>query len=80
VHEQPAGGSGRGLIGLRERVALYGGTLDAGPRSPVGWRLHAEFDAVRPASASATSPSPSLPAVPEPTDATGTTISSEETP
>jgi signal transduction histidine kinase len=82
VHEQPAGGSGRGLIGLRERVALYGGTLDAGPRSPVGWRLHAEFDAVRPSSASATSSSPStsLPAVPAPTDATGTTTSPEETP
>lgn len=49
LHGDGADGSGRGLIGLRERVALYGGTLDAGPRTPAGWRLRAEFDTVRPA-------------------------------
>src|SRR5581483_3055219 len=37
------GGSGMGLLGLRERVRLYGGELAAGPRSAGGWLLTARI-------------------------------------
>jgi signal transduction histidine kinase len=46
LHGAPAQGSGRGLLGLRERVGLYGGALEAGPRPGGGWRLRATFDAI----------------------------------
>ena len=39
--EADAGGSGRGLIGLRERIAIYGGSLGVGPRPGGGWRVRA---------------------------------------
>jgi len=36
-------GSGRGLLGLHERIALYGGDLDAGPGPDGGWRVRARL-------------------------------------
>ena len=35
------GGGGHGLVGMRERVAVYGGHLDAAPRPEGGFRLRA---------------------------------------
>ena len=36
-------GSGQGLIGMRERAALFGGTLDAGPREEGGYAVRARM-------------------------------------
>ncbi|HEX6685469.1 MAG TPA: sensor histidine kinase [Candidatus Limnocylindrales bacterium] len=36
---------GHGLIGMRERIAVHGGTLRAGPRFAGGWSVEAEIPA-----------------------------------
>jgi signal transduction histidine kinase len=39
----PVAGGGHGLAGMRERVALYHGTLDAGPGAGRGFRVYAHL-------------------------------------
>jgi signal transduction histidine kinase len=39
-----AGTDGRGLHGMRERAASYGGKLEAGPRPQGGWRVHLQLN------------------------------------
>ncbi len=36
-------GGGRGLIGMKERVSLFGGELDVGPAAEGGFRVHASL-------------------------------------
>lgn len=36
----PVGGSGRGLVGMRERTGVFGGSVEAGPHGR-GWRVRA---------------------------------------
>jgi signal transduction histidine kinase len=43
LHPVPPGSHGHGLIGMRERVAVYGGQLDAGPGPERGFRLKARI-------------------------------------
>lgn len=48
AERQPADGAGRGLVGLRERVAVYGGDLDARRRLGGGFRVRARIPLDRP--------------------------------
>ena len=39
----PSAGAGRGIAGMRERAAMLGGTLEAGPLPGGGFRVHARL-------------------------------------
>ena len=39
----PGSSPGHGLVGMRERVALFGGTLETGPRIGGGFRVFARL-------------------------------------
>jgi signal transduction histidine kinase len=43
----PGPGSQIGLVGVRERVAVFGGEIKVGPRREGGWKLHATFPLVK---------------------------------
>jgi signal transduction histidine kinase len=40
---RPGGGTGLGIVGMRERVALLGGSLRAGPDDGPGWTVRADL-------------------------------------
>ncbi|WP_435836778.1 histidine kinase [Streptomyces albus] len=75
-------GAGHGLIGMRERVTMYGGELTAGPQPRGGFAVRARIplpvhEKTRPSDPTDTARSPSTSTTgPPPSDATGTPPSS----
>ncbi|WP_241681217.1 sensor histidine kinase [Pseudactinotalea terrae] len=55
-------GAGHGVLGMRERAAMLGGTLSAGPRAGGGYRVRAEI----PVPGGASGPRPEPPTTPAP--------------
>ncbi len=43
VGSQNGDGSGHGLLGMRERAAVFGGRIEAGPRSGGGYVVRASL-------------------------------------
>lgn len=43
-HPAAGQGSGRGLLGMRERARMVGGSVEAGPVPGGGWRVHVELE------------------------------------